>query len=392
LRHLLTAEQEARYAAFKRFVATHVEPHAAAWEREQRLPGDILSMMGREGYLGANLPTGYGGQGWDIVTFGLLNEAFGRGSSSLTGVLTVQSMVAMAVLKWGTSGQKDEWLRRLATGEVIAAIALTEPGGGSALQAMTTAYSRRPGSDVLLLNGTKRWISCGQQAGVYLVYGKLEGAPVACLVPRQSAGLEVEPIRELMGFRAAGLAKLTFKDVEVPVSNIVGKPGFALSHVATVSLQYGRISTACSALGLIRGCFEESIVHAADRKIGEQTVGEFGMIRSLIAGMGTDLAAAGALCHAACRSEDERAPEAFEKALMAKYFTSRVAVRVASEAVQIRGAWGCHESSPTARYYQGAKIMEIIEGTTQIHEELLGHIFVQQAGGLNRAAGLPATP
>ena len=176
--------------------------------------------------------------------------------------------------------------------------------------------------DHFILNGHKKWISCAQLAGVFLVFGKLEQRSVACLVPRETPGLRVEPIRDLMGFRAAGLAQLTFNDVEVPSANIVGKPGFALSHVAPVGLQYGRISTACSGLGLLRGCFEESIAYAATRKIGDKTVGDIGMIRSLIARMGTDLEAGSFLCHNACRAEDDHLPEVFEKTLMAKYFTS----------------------------------------------------------------------
>jgi alkylation response protein AidB-like acyl-CoA dehydrogenase len=181
-----------------------------------------------------------------------------------------------------------------------------------------------------------------------------------------------------MGFRAAGLAAIRFDGVKVSSANLVGKPGFALSHVAPVGLQYGRISTACSALGLLRGCVEESVAYAARRRIGERSVGELGMIRSLIAGMGTDLEAARLLCHDACRAQDEHLPEAFERALIAKYFTARAAVKAASDAVQIIGASGCHGSSPVSRFYRDAKIMEIIEGTTQIHEDLLGGIFVDR--------------
>jgi alkylation response protein AidB-like acyl-CoA dehydrogenase len=192
----------------------------------------------------------------------------------------------------------------------------------------------------------------------------------------------VTPITDLMGFRAAGLVELHFEDVIVPAADLVGKPGFALSHVAALGLHYGRISTACSALGLLRGCFEESIAYAAVRKIGDQTVGDLGMMRSLIARMGTDLEAATGLCHNACRAEDGHGPEAFELTLMAKYFTSRAAVRAASDAVQIRGASGCHASSPVSRYYRDAKIMEIIEGTTQIHEDILGKMFVARAAKL----------
>jgi alkylation response protein AidB-like acyl-CoA dehydrogenase len=200
------------------------------------------------------------------------------------------------------------------------------------------------------------------------------------VVPRETPGVHVEPIGDLMGFRAAGLAEVRFHDVKLPSSNLVGKPGFALSHVAPVGLHYGRISTACSALGLLRGCLEESAAHAATRRIGGKSVGDIGMIRSLIARMGTDLEAGAFLCHNACRADDEHLAEVFEKTLIAKYFTSRAAVRAASDAVQVKGASGCHSSSPVSRYYRDAKIMEIIEGTTQIHEDILGKMFVDQAG------------
>jgi alkylation response protein AidB-like acyl-CoA dehydrogenase len=132
-------------------------------------------------------------------------------------------------------------------------------------------------------------------------------------------------------------------------------------------------------LGLLRGCFEESTSYAASRMIGGNRVGELGMIQSLIARMGADLEAARLLCWSACRAEDDHVPETFTKTFIAKYFTSRAAVHAASDAVQIRGASGCHESSPTARYYRGAKIMEIIEGTTQVHEVILGKGFVHEA-------------
>ena len=372
----LTDGQEARHRDFAEFAASNVEPFAEQWDREQRLPDSVVSLLGTSGYLGCCLPADYGGRGWDTVTFGLLNEALGRVSPALAGVLTVQSMVSMALLKWGTKEQKSTWLPSLARGELIGAFALTEPGAGSDIQSLSTEFA--PEGDGFILNGVKKWISCGQIAGVFLVFGKLGHLPVACLVPRDAAGLEVEPIHDLMGFRAAGLAEIRFGNVEVAPANLVGKPGFALSHVAPVGLQYGRISTACSGLGLLRGCAEESIAYAARRRIGDRSVGELGMIRSLIAVMGTDLEAGRLLCHSACRAQDDHVPEAFERALIAKYFTSRAAVSAASGAVQIRGASGCHGSSPVSRFYRDAKILEIIEGTTQIHEDLLGGIFVDR--------------
>jgi len=378
MRHLLTDQQELRHKDFKAFVNLNVEPFAESWDREQRIPDSVISLLAKSGYLGCSLPSDYGGQGWDIVTFGLLNEALGRGSPALTGVLTVQAMVSMALLKWGTKEQKEKWLPPLAKGGIIGAFALTEPGAGSDIQSLATGFI--PEGDHFILRGHKKWISCAQIAHLFLVFGKLDQRPAACLVPRDTPGLRVEPIHDMMGFRAAGLAEIHFNNVVVPSANLVGKPGFALSHVAPVGLHYGRISTAWSGLGLLRGCFEESLAHAATRKIGNKTVGDIGMIRSLIARMGTDLEAGSFLCHSACRAEDEHLPEVFQKTLMAKYFTSRAAVSAASDAVQIRGASGCHGSSAVSRYYRDAKILEIIEGTTQIHEDILGKMFVDRAG------------
>ena len=379
----LTAEQQRWGEAFEAFAAEHVAPHAGEWDLAQEIPRAAISELGRAGYLGATLPTEHGGQGWDTVTFGLLNEALGRHDSAFTIFVTVHSMISMALLKWGTVAQQRAWLPPLARGEKIGAFALTEPHGGSDLQAMTTRVTRSGRGDELILNGEKKWISGGQLADVFLVFGNLEHKPVACLIPRETAGLEVEPIRNLLGFRAAGLASLRFHDVSVPEANIVGKPGFALSHVAPVGLHFGRISTACSALGLLRGCFEESTAYAATRRAGAQCIGDLGMIQSMIARMGADLEATKLLCWSACRAKDEHLPESFTQAVIAKYFSSRAAVRAAADAIQIHGAAGCHESSPVARFFRASKILEIIEGTTQVHERILGQSFVAEA--TNRA-------
>jgi alkylation response protein AidB-like acyl-CoA dehydrogenase len=378
MHRFLTDVQQGRQREFREFVARHVTSAAAAWDREQNIPTTMIKQLAAAGYLGSTLPEKFGGQGWDTVTFGLLNEAFGRGSAPLTDLLTVQAMVSMTVLKWGTAEQKSRWLPPLALGEMIGAFALTEPGGGSDLQSLQTQFTES-GNGSYRLNGQKTWISYGQTAGVFLVIGYAGSLPLACLLPRDTAGLTVEPITGMLGYRAAGLARVTFTDVAVSAADLLGKPGVALSYIAPIGLQYGRISTACSALGLLRGCFEEASIRAATRKIGTGNAGNFGMIRTLLARMGTDLHAAQLLCLAACRATDDHLPEAFTKVLMAKYFTSQAAVRAASDAVQIWGAAGCHEDAPVSRYYRDAKILELIEGSTQIHEELLGRTFIDAA-------------
>jgi alkylation response protein AidB-like acyl-CoA dehydrogenase len=375
----LTSEQRQRYGEFQEFAAANVAPFAAEWDRRQEIPESAIKQLGGAGYLGACVPPEYGGRGWDVVTFGLLNEALGHADSAFTGIVTVQSMICSALLKWGTVDQREKWLPPLARGELVGAFAMTEAAGGSDINAMASQFRNCDNLDALVLNGEKKWITNGQRADVFLVFGKEDQRSLASLVLRESAGFEIEPIKDLMGFRAAGLARLCFHEVLVPTANIIGKRGFGLSHVAQVGLQFGRISTACSALGLLRACFEASTGYAASRNVGGQNIGELGVIRSLIARMGADLEAARQLCWSACRASDERLPEAFIKALIAKYFTSRAVVQAASDAVQLHGAAGCHESLPLARFYRGAKIMEIIEGTTQVHESILGTEFVRGA-------------
>ena len=379
----LTEAQRTRQEEFSTFARLEVAPFAADWDRDQRIPGSVVQKLARSGYLGCSIPGEFGGQGWDLVTFGLLNETLGRFCSALTDVLTVQTMVSSTLLKWGSAEQRRTWLRPLAEGRITASFALTEPAAGSAVQAIATALA--PSGDGFVLNGTKKWISWAQFADVMLVFGKLGERSVACIVPRESAGLSIEPIRDLMGFRAAGLAELHFDNVWIPAANLVGKPGFALSHVAQHGLHFARLSAACSALGLLRGCFEESTAYAAERRIDGTPAGDLGMIRTLIARMGTDLSAARALCYDACQAAQERLPEAIESVLVAKYFASRAAVRAASDAVQIHGAAGCHGSAAVSRYYRDAKVLEIIEGTTQVHEEILGKIFVDRAATCSRA-------
>ncbi len=374
----LTDAQHARQREFREFVARHVAPHAAEWDRAEKITGDVIARMSEAGYLGNMLPEKFRGQGWDTVTFGLLNEAFGRECPALTDLLTVQAMVSMTLLKWGSDAQKSRWLPPLARGEIIGAFALTEPSGGSDLHSLKTQFSDA-GGGAFRLNGQKTWISYGQTAGVFVVVGHAGALPTACIVPRDSPGVSIEPITGMLGYRAAGLATVTFTDVEIPAANIIGKPGVALSYIAPVGLQFGRISTACSALGLLRACVEESTTRATTRRVGKAVVGDFGMTRSMLARMGTDLQAASLLCLAACRATDERDPGAFTKTLMAKYFASRAAVRAADDAVQIWGAAGCHESAPVSRYHRDAKILELIEGSTQIHEELISRALLEAA-------------
>ncbi len=374
---LLSETQLDLYNSFKNFVSENIKPYAPEWDNSCETPAEIIKKIGNAGYFGSFIPKEYGGQEWDIITYGLLNEAVGNGLSSLADLTTIQAMVSIILLKWGTQNQKSQWIKQLATGKIIGGFALTEPGIGSNIQGIETEFT--PDVDCFRLNGSKKWISYGQIADIFIVFGKINDKALACILPAKSEGLEIIPINNMMGFKSAKLAQLNFNDIKIPAENIIGKPGFALSVIAPIGLQYGRIATACSALGLLRACYEESVFYASERKAHGKPIGEKGMIKSILATMGTDLEAASLLCYSACKAENEHLPEAYEKVLMAKYFSSKAVVKAASDAVQIKGALGCNESDPAARYYRDARIFEIIEGTSQIHEEMLGKSFLNKA-------------
>ncbi|MBL0743058.1 acyl-CoA dehydrogenase family protein [Chryseolinea lacunae] len=374
----LDQAQRDRYREFSDFVNDNVTPYAGDWDLHQQMPRDVIRAIGREGYFGAIVPEALGGKAWDFVTFGLLNEAFGRGSSSLTVLFTVQNMVATCLLKWASAKQVAKWIPPMAKGDIVASFALTEPNVGSDIQSIGTQFESH--GDMLVLNGTKRWITFAGIADIYLVFGKLNGRPIACVVEKDMPGVEVTPIRDMLGFKACHLAQLDFHDVQIPAANVIGKAGFALSHIAPLGLHYGRLSTAFSSVGLIRAAMETSIKRASTRVVSHATLNNISSIRAVITEMGISYDTSLMMCLNAATAEDNRSLQAIEKTILAKYVASRNAVSAASQAVVISGAHGCHEeSSPTARFYRDAKIMEIIEGTTQVLQNVLGNYYVNRA-------------
>ena len=376
----LTDEHRGRYRRFCEFVDRHAAPHADRWDKEQGVPRDVMALCGQEGFVGGIIPGEYGGGGWDVVTFGLLNEAFGAVSSSLCALFTVQTMVAMPLVKWGTDEQKKRWLPPMAKGEVLASFAMTEPKVGSDIQAVETTFTpKNEKGHTYLLNGTKKWITLSALADIFLVFGKDdEGKSMACIIKSDAPGVKVTPLKEMLGFRGAHVSQIEFDNCEIPSGDLVGKPGLVLSYVAPIGLHYGRISTAWSSAGLLRACVQTSATYASERRQFENLIMDHEMIRQLITDMGVNLEAARHLCLGAAVAEDAHSPDAITKTLMAKYFASRVAARGAADTIQIMGAAGCHEENPAARYYRNAKIMQIIEGTDQVLQMVLGKNFCRK--------------
>jgi alkylation response protein AidB-like acyl-CoA dehydrogenase len=371
---LLTGEQKTHYNQFCEFVREQVAPHAAEWDKRLGVPKEVIQTCSKTGFLGGIIPKEFGGSGWDTVTFGLLNEAIGASSSSLCALFTVHTMVAMPLAKWGTPDQQKRFLEPMAAGEIIASFALTEPKVGSDMQAITTTFT--PRGDVYLLNGIKRWITYSGISDIFLVFGKTDdGKPIGGIIRSDAPGVKVTRLEDMLGFKGAYISQLEFTNGEIRQEDILGKAGLGLSYVAPYGLHYGRMSTSWSSAGLLRACLETSAAFATERRASGSPIIDHGMIRQIITDIGVNLEAAQHLCLSAAMADDSHSPKAMEKTLIAKYFSSRAAARAAADTIQVMGAAGCYEENLAARYYRNSKIMEIIEGTNQVLQRVLGKSF-----------------
>lgn len=362
----LTSQHENNRLAFREFVEREINPHANQIDRDSYMPATVIRKLAEQGWLGAAIPTEWGGSGLDTISFGLLHEEIGRGCSSLRSMLTVHQMVAHAILKWGTNRQRECWLPKLSNGQVLAAFALSEPNVGSDAQHVETSAASAEESYVL--NGRKKWITSGQVADLFLVLAQCEGKPGAFLIEKGTPGLSIEPIGELLGLRASMLASLALNDCRVPQENLIGKVGFGFSHVVSSALHQGRYGVAWGCVGIAQACLEACLLYTNERKQFGSLLKDHQLIRRLVSDLMTNVKAARLLCIQAGYSQDNGAQSAFMDTMMAKYFASRVAAKAASDAVQIHGANGCSDEYPVARYFRDAKIMEIIEGSNEIQQ------------------------
>ncbi|MCP4539984.1 MAG: acyl-CoA dehydrogenase [Chloroflexi bacterium] len=365
----LTPRQRDAKAAFGAFVDREIIPHADRFDREERIPLELIDKMARAKYLGAVIPQESGGGGMDMITFGLLNEQVGRGCSSARSLLTVHSMVAAAILRWGRPHQKKFWLPRLATGKTIGAFALTEPGVGSDAKSMETTAVRQ--GDVYILNGKKKWITFGQIADLFLVFAQCDGKSLAFLIERDCPGLEIKAQGGLLGARASMLAEVHLNACEVTEENRIGGLGFGFAAVALTGLDVGRYSVATGCVGIGQACLDACLQYTSKRKQFGVLLKEHQLVRRMVANMVTQIKAARLLCYRAGYLKDIGDSTSTAETLIAKYFASTMAMKVASDAVQIHGANGCGGEYPVQRYLRDAKIMEIIEGSNQMHQLMI---------------------
>lgn len=355
--------------AMRAWVEVELAPRADAFDAEEMLPPDVIRAMGRQGLLGAAIPALYGGSELDARAQGDLCEALGRASASALSLLTVHSMVAVGLGRWGTPAQRDAWLPRLASGERIAGFALSEPEAGSDADGVRTTFALD--GDQVVATGVKSWVSFGQIADLLLVVGKLNGRVAALLVPTDSPGLRVEPIGGMFGFRAGMLATITLDGCSVRKDNLVGPSDFGLAQIVGSVLDHGRYCIAWGGVGLAQACLEASVDYCSGRVQFGRALIDFQLVQEMIADMMAETHAARLMCANAAQARAARSPDMIVRTAAAKYYSARAADRAASAALQLHGANGCSDRYPVQRYLRDAKVMNLIEGSTQIQQVLL---------------------
>lgn len=367
----LADAQERAQREFQAFAKEQIQPHADLIDREERIPRTVIEQLARTGYLASGLPEAYGGRHPDPIVHGAMHEALGYASASVQGLVNVHHMAGSAIARWGTPEQKQQWLPRLASGELLAAFALTEPGVGSDAQVETHAEAD---GDGYLLTGAKQWITCGAIADVFVLFARVGDAPTAFVVSADTPGFSREPIRDILGCRGYMLASLKLDRCRIPGANRIGPQGFGISHVMAAGLDNGRYNLAWGCVGQAQACLDASLAYAGQRKQFGAPLKDFQLVQRLLTRMLVGVQGARLLCWRAGHARAERLYSASYEAMIAKYQASTMLNEVANHALQIHGANGCGSGYPIQRYLRDARIMEIIEGSTQMLEIMIAKL------------------
>lgn len=337
-------------------------------DEKQEFPTDQVKKMAELGFMGMMVSPEYGGGGMDTISYVLAMEEISKVDASSSVIMSVNnSLVCWGIETYGSQEQKDKYLRRLATGEIIGAFCLSEPEAGSdATSQRTTAIDN---GDHYILNGTKNWITNGNSASVYLVIAQTDHALGhkginAFIVEKETDGVIVGKKEDKLGIRGSDTHSIMFTDVKVPKENRIGENGFGFSF-AMKTLSGGRIGIAAQALGIASGAYELSLKYSKERKAFGKEISNHQAIAFKLADMATEIEAARLLCLKAAWLKDNGMNYDKESA-MAKVYASETAMKTATEAVQIHGGYGFVKEYHVERLMRDAKITQIYEGTSEI--------------------------
>jgi alkylation response protein AidB-like acyl-CoA dehydrogenase len=379
----LPADERLVVETVREFVDQRVKPVVRDLEHADAYPEALIEQMKRLGIFGLAIPEDYGGTPVSMPCYVLVTEELARGWMSLAGAMGGHTVVARLLVLFGTREQKDRYLPAMATGQIRAAMALTEPGGGSDLQAMRTVARRE--ADGYVVNGTKTWITNSRRSALIALLSKTDPAAVpahrgiSILLAEHGRGLTVSADLPKLGYRGVESCELTFEDYHVPAGALLGGTegeGFAQMMKG---LETGRIQVAARALGVARAAFEDSLRYAQQREAFGKPIWKHQAIGNYLADMATSLTAARQLTLHAAREYDAGRRVDME-AGMAKLFASEAAMRITLDAVRIHGGHGYSTEFDVERYFRDAPLMIVGEGTNEIQRDVIARQLIQRGG------------
>ena len=370
----LTDEQRLLEQSVREWGAREVAPKIHQLDREHRFDRNILPQMAKLGLLGCSVPAEYGGAGMDYVSLGIVSEELEYVDTSLRVIISVHAgLNCLSLLTWGTEDQKQRYLVPQAQGHKIATYGLTEPGAGSDVRGIQTVAVKK--GDRYYLTGEKMWISLGDVADNFLVFAwsdmekKKQRDPSgisAFILERAFKGFSSGTLKEKWGILAGNTGFFKMDEVEVPETNLLGKPGEGFK-IAMFALDQGRYTVAAGATGLIRACRDASVNYAKERKAFGSAIAEYQLVKEMIAQMESYYQAARLLWLRAGFLKNSGRRNTRETGL-AKWFATVASERAAGDAVQVHGANGYSDEYPVGRFYRNCKGAVIYEGTREIHK------------------------
>ena len=363
-----------------RFVDEEVIPSAHDLEQEDSYPEALIDHMSEIGLFGMVIPEPYGPCRLSAQAFALINEELARGWMSIAGAIGSHSVIAHLITVYGTREQKEYYLPRMATGEMRAAMALTESGGGSDLQSITTTATRD--GDHYVINGSKIWITNAQHAGVVGILLKTDANAtpphngISLILAEKGLGFTVSRTLPKLGYRGIESCELAFENFRVPASTLLGCVEGQGFHQMMTGLELGRIQVAARAVGVARAAFDAALVYSQERETFGKPIWRHQFIGGYLADMATKLLASRLLMLHAARVFDEGRRSDLE-AGMAKLFASEAALEIATSSMRIHGSYGYSTELDIERYYRDAPLMIIGEGTNEIQRNIIARQLIE---------------
>ena len=371
--YLLTEEQIMVRDLSRQIADEKIRPAAAEYDRTEEFPWDVVKAMAQSDMFGVYIEEKYGGMGGGVMELCLATEEFSRGCAGIALAFAATALGTFPLILFGSDAQKMKYLPAIARGEKLAAFGLTEPGAGSDAGAIQTVAEKK--GDRYVLNGVKHFITNGGEAEIYTIIAMTDrskgprGASLF-LVEKDTPGFTFGKKEDKMGIRASSTRELVFDNCEIPQENLLGREGQGFI-AAMKTFDMSRPGVGAQALGIAQAALDESIKYAKQRKQFGKPISSFQGIQWMLADMATQVEAARALVYASAREIDAGRKNVGVHSAMGKMYASDVAMKVATDAVQIFGGYGYMKEYPVEKFMRDAKITQIYEGTNQIQRNII---------------------